>query len=176
MQHGIASNSIYCIAYQCFLLYLVPAPPSNLSVSQNGLNSLLVSWMPSDGATNYIIYYKEIHRGRELSSKTLSAGANDTNITISLNIRLTYIEIHYVSIVAINRLTSREIIGYRGTRYSTITLRSPLAGPVNITLGMLVINDDNILCTCKHITLYICRHSDNYSGRFRPHSSSWSTL
>lgn len=93
--------------------------------------------MPSDGATDYIIYYKEINRGRELSSKTLSAGANDTNITISLNIRLTYRDIiHYVSIVAINRLTSREIIGYRGTRYSPITLRSPLAGPVNITLGM----------------------------------------
>ena len=122
-------------------------------MSQNGLNSLLVSWMPSDGATNYITYYKEIYRGRELSSKTLSAGANDTNITISLNIRLSYIDIlHYVSIVAINRLTNREIIGYRGTCESRTTLRSPQPDPVNITLGMVVKDNDNMLCTCKHMT------------------------
>ena len=120
----------------------------------------------SDGATSYIIYYKEINRGRELSSKRLSAGANDTNITISLNIRLTYRDIiHSVSIVAINRLTNREnvALGFGGFRYWHTTLRSLLAGPVNITLGMLVKDDDNIilLCTCKHMIFYFCRHSDN---------------
>ena len=98
--------------------------------------------MPSDGATNYTIYYKEIYRERELPLKTLSAAANDTNITISLDRQLYANWIHYVSVVASNTLINGEIIGYRGFRSWPTTLNSPQAGPVNITLGMVVKDDD----------------------------------
>ena len=95
--------------------------------------------MPSDGATNYIIYYREIYRGRRLPLKELTAAANDTNITISLDSHLLSADwIHYISIFASNTQINREIIGYRGFRSWPITLNSPSVGPVNITLGMVV--------------------------------------
>ena len=61
----------------------VPSPPSGLSVSQNGLDSALVSWTaPSGGAavTGYIIYYQQEEGGQRLSE---SAGTAATTASIT---------------------------------------------------------------------------------------------
>ena len=58
-----------------------PSPPPNVGVSQNGLNSLLVTWTPSEGpnVTGYTIYYQQID-GRQNGS--VPAKSTDTiNIT-----------------------------------------------------------------------------------------------
>ena len=48
-----------------------PSPPSDVRVSQNGLNSLLVTWTPSEGpnVTGYTIYYYQID-GKQNGSVT----------------------------------------------------------------------------------------------------------
>ena len=65
------------------LLY-PPAPPhpSDVRVSQNGLNSLLVTWTPSAGpnVTGYTIYYHQINGG--LSGSVTAAGT-DTSVIIT---------------------------------------------------------------------------------------------
>ena len=58
-----------------------PSPPSAVSVSQNGLDSILVSWTPPPGepdVTGYIIYYQQ-DGGQRLSE---NAGASVTIATI----------------------------------------------------------------------------------------------
>ena len=52
-----------------------------MSVSQNGLNSLLVTWTPSQGpdVTGYTVYYQQQDGG---PSGSVEAGQNDTSITI----------------------------------------------------------------------------------------------
>ena len=52
-----------------------------MSVSQNGLNSLLVTWTPSQGpdVTGYTIYYQKQNGG---PSGSVEAGQSDTSITI----------------------------------------------------------------------------------------------
>ena len=60
-----------------------PSPPSGLSVSQNGLDSALVSWTaPLGGAavTGYVIYYQQQNGERRISE---SAGASSSTLTIS---------------------------------------------------------------------------------------------
>ena len=60
----------------------VPSPPSAVSVSQNGLDSVLVSWTPPSGepdVTGYIIYYQR-DGGQRLSE---NAGATATTATIT---------------------------------------------------------------------------------------------
>ncbi|CAI8053975.1 hypothetical protein GBAR_LOCUS29497, partial [Geodia barretti] len=59
-----------------------PSPPSNVRVSQNGLNSLLVTWTPSAGpnVTGYTIYYQQID-GRQNGS--VKAVETDTSIVIT---------------------------------------------------------------------------------------------
>ena len=59
----------------------VPSPPSDVSVSQNGLNSLLVTWTPSQRphVTGYTIYYQQQDGG---PSGSMEAGQHDTSITI----------------------------------------------------------------------------------------------
>ena len=59
-----------------------PSPPSGVTVSQNGLGSVLVSWTPPSGepaVTGYIIYYQQ-DGGQRLSQ---SAGPTDTTVTIT---------------------------------------------------------------------------------------------
>ena len=87
-----------------------PSPPSNLSVSQNGLSSVLVSWAPSHGADFYTVYYQR--DGDRRRSQTTEAG--DTSITLSLIVGETY----SISMIANTALSSTE------------------AGPVNITIGI----------------------------------------
>ena len=61
---------------------LGPSPPSNVGVSQNGLNSLLVTWTPSEGpnVTGYTVIYQQID-GTQNGSVT--AKNTDTNINIT---------------------------------------------------------------------------------------------
>ena len=76
--------------------YLAPSPPHDVSVSQNGLNSLLVTWTPSQGpdVTGYTIYYQQQDGG---PSGSVEAGQYDTSITIpGLTVGATY----SISIVA----------------------------------------------------------------------------
>ena len=92
-----------------------PSPPSNLRVSQNGLDSVLVSWTPSpDGAEAYIIYYQL--EGGERSS--MRADGSDTSITIS------------------------DLVGggtYSFSMIATNTLPSSIEiGPFNITIGIYI--------------------------------------
>ena len=73
----------------CVLLYVqshfflqAPSPPSGVSVSQNGLGSVLVSWTPPSGesaVTGYIIYYQQ-DGGQRLSQ---SAGPTETTANIT---------------------------------------------------------------------------------------------
>ena len=59
---------------------ITPAPPrpSNVRVSQNGLNSILVTWTPSERPNGYTIYYQQID-GRQNGSVT----ATDTSVVIT---------------------------------------------------------------------------------------------
>ena len=60
--------------------YTVPSPPSNVQVSQNGLNSVLVTWTPSGRyVTGYTIFYQQ--QGEQTIS-TIRVG-NITRATIS---------------------------------------------------------------------------------------------
>ena len=67
-----------------YILMITPAPPhpSNLRVSQNGLNSLLVTWTQSEGpdVTGNTIYYQQ-KDGRRNGSVT--AAETDTSIVIT---------------------------------------------------------------------------------------------
>ena len=59
-----------------------PTPPSDVSESQNGLGSVLVSWTPPSGepaVTGYIIYYQQ-DGGQRLSQ---SIEANNTVAVIT---------------------------------------------------------------------------------------------
>ena len=96
--------------FVCFVK-TVPSPPSNLSVSQNGLSSVLVCWAPSHGADFYTVYYQR--DGDRRQSQTAEAG--DTSITLSLIVGETY----SISMIANTELSSTE------------------AGPVNITIGII---------------------------------------
>ena len=69
----------------CIPHYLPPAPslPSGVIVSQNGVDSVQVSWTPPSGeptVTGYIIYYQQQdgeHTGSEIAADT----ATTTTIT-----------------------------------------------------------------------------------------------
>ena len=79
----------YNVHRQCSLLLSLhsssppaPSPPSAVSVSQNGLDRVLVSWTPPSGepsVTGYIIYYQQ-DGGERLSQ---NAGATATTATIT---------------------------------------------------------------------------------------------
>ena len=60
-----------------------PSPPSGVTVSQNGVDSVQVSWTPPSGepsVTGYIIYYQHQDGGHTDSEMT---GATATNATIT---------------------------------------------------------------------------------------------
>ena len=62
--HGIshrrnASIYGYNICALCNVSHVAPSPPSNVSVSQNGIGSVIVSWTSEDDTvTSYAIYYQ----------------------------------------------------------------------------------------------------------------------
>ena len=53
-----------------------------MRVSQNGLNSLLVTWTPSEGpnVTGYTIYYQQVDGGL---SGSVTAAETDTSVVIT---------------------------------------------------------------------------------------------
>ena len=59
-----------------------PPPPSEVAVSQNGLNSLLVNWTPSPGpdVTGYTIFYQQIGG---IQNGSVTAGANPSIVNIA---------------------------------------------------------------------------------------------
>ena len=94
-----------------------PSLPSGVTVSQNGVDSLQVSWTPPSGepaVTGYIIYYQQQdggHYGSEV------AGATATTATITgLMTGATY----SITMVA-----------------TSSTLPSTVTGAVTITIGMI---------------------------------------
>ena len=70
----------YCVSLKLDLSPLAPSPPSNVRVTQNGFNSLLVTWTPSQepDVTGYTTTYQQIHGGQSGSLNT-----NQTSITIT---------------------------------------------------------------------------------------------
>ena len=60
-----------------------PSPPSGVTVSQNGVGSVQVSWTPSGepAVTGYIIYYQQQGGGHNGSVEV--AGATTTTATIT---------------------------------------------------------------------------------------------
>ena len=97
----------------------VPDPPSGLTVSQNGLHSVLVSWRAPSGrvaVTGYIIYYQQEGGGWS----AVSAGPNATTATIS---GLIEGAVYSITIVA-----------------TSSTLLSTATGPQTITIGTHYVN------------------------------------
>ena len=64
------------------LLKLDPSPPSDVRMSQNGPNSLLVTWTPSEGpdVTGYTVHYQQLHGGQ---SGSVIAEETDTSAIIN---------------------------------------------------------------------------------------------
>ena len=106
-----------------WLYNTAPSPPSDVSVSQNGLDSILVSWTVSGESivTGYIISYQQ-QDGVHTGSVTVDDTAVTSTIITGLMIGATY----SISIVATsNTLPSNEtslpditIIGNVITEYS----------------------------------------------------------
>ena len=93
------------------------SPPSGVTVSQNGVGSLQVSWTPPSGepvVTGYIIYYQQQDGGH---TGSVVAGATATTATITgLMTGATY----SITMVA-----------------TSSTLPSTVTGTVTITVGMI---------------------------------------
>ena len=75
-----------------------PSPPSDVSVSQNGLDSILVSWTPSEEfiVTGYIIFYQQQDVAVNSDSVTIDDSAVNSTIITGLMIGAIY----SISIVA----------------------------------------------------------------------------
>ena len=108
------------VQYRCntTLSPVVPSPPSDVSVSQNGLSRVLVSWRSGDpNATGYIIYYQQ-HYPQNLRLLLID-GADTTSATITgLITGATY---------------SISVASTSDTLPSTVT-----AAPHDVTIGMLL--------------------------------------
>ena len=65
-----------------FTILLGPSPPSNVGVSLNGLNSLLVTWTPSVGpyVTGYTVIYQQVDGGL---SGSVTAAETETSVVIT---------------------------------------------------------------------------------------------
>ena len=113
-----------------------PSPPSAVSVSQNGLGSVQVSWKPPSGGppvTGYIIYYKQ-DRGKRFS---VNIGATATIATIT----------------GLNELTSYSI-----TMVATSsTLHSTETAAEMVTVGRF------LWCEYKILTSENKRERDTYA-------------
>ena len=106
--------SVVVMSTLLFHLPPAPSPPTGVTVSQNGLGSLLVSWTPPSGAdvTGYYIYYQ--YSGT-LYSMTAEADATSATIT-GLITGVTY----SINVVA-----------------NSTTLPSTVATASDITIGIL---------------------------------------
>ena len=112
---GPLSNAIFYHALYSFPP--APSPPSGVTVSQNGVYSVQVSWTPPSepAVTGYIIYYQQQDGGQ---NGTEMAGATATTATITrLMTRATY---------------SITMVTTSSTLPSIVT-----SAAVNITIGMI---------------------------------------
>ena len=94
-----------------------PSPPSDVTVSQNGVGSVQVSWTPPSGepsVTGYIIYCQQQHG--EHSDSTRAVGYATTANIAGLITGATY----FITMVA-----------------NSNTLPSTMSIPVFITIGMM---------------------------------------
>ena len=114
---------------------LAPSAPSDVRVTQNGLNSILVSWTAGDmSVTGYFISYSS-EEGRKTNS--LSAEENDTNITIS---GLTIGEDYTVNISASSSMLPSAVVTIGNiilgmTKYGTFYLYlAPHDSPQNLPI------------------------------------------
>ena len=105
---------IECICTIKCLPCVAPSPPSNVSVSQSGLGSLLVSWTSEDpNVTGYVIYY---YQPQDIENRlSLTAGATDSATITGLMAGATY---------------SISVASTSGTLPSTET-----AAPHDVTIG-----------------------------------------
>ena len=78
------THSLSCYLISLLLLSPVPSPPSGVMVSQNGLNSLLVTWTPSAGpaVTGYTIFYQQRDGGHN-PRHSVEVRETDTSVTIT---------------------------------------------------------------------------------------------
>ena len=68
-----------------------PSPPSGVTVSQNGVDSVQVSWTPPSGeptVTGYIIYYQQQDGGH--NGSVMAGATTTTSIIIGLMTGATY--------------------------------------------------------------------------------------
>ena len=102
---------------ECVYTPPAPFPPSGVTVSQNGVDSVQVSWTPPSGeptVTGYIIYYQQQDGGHNSSEM---AGATATTATIiGLMTGATY---------SITMVTTSS------------TLPSTVSAAVTVTIGMI---------------------------------------
>ena len=82
MQQECKFSRYVFISFSHLLLSPVPSPPSGVMVSQNGLNSLLVTWTPSPGpnVTGYTIFYQA---KRQNPRHSVEVEETDTSVTIT---------------------------------------------------------------------------------------------
>ena len=118
---------------------ITPAPPhpSNVRVSQNGLNSILVTWTPSEGpnVTGYTVIYQQIDGGL---SGSVTAKNTDTNINIT-------------GLIA-GASFSIGVLANSSQLPSTVTYGPAAIGTVNITSLQLTILSVSICSTSQHLS------------------------
>ena len=95
------------MSYTIKYVFAAPSPPSNVIVSQNGLESILVSWTAGESiVTGYIISYKQqdgVHSD--------SVNVNETTLTSTIITGLMTGATYSISIVATSStLPSNETI------------------------------------------------------------------
>ena len=114
-----------------------PSPPSAVSVSQNGLDSVLVSWTPPSGeadVTGYIIYYQR--DGGQRLSENAGATASITTIT---------------GLIA-------------GATYSITMVATSSTLPSTETAAQIVTIGKHVPCECLRTCTYTCSISGVYKS------------
>ena len=84
-------NHFFLLLHISSKTFLAPSPPSNLSVSQNGPDSVLVSWIAPSGepaVTGYIIYYQQ-HDGEQCLSESAGPTANIIGLIVGATYSIT---------------------------------------------------------------------------------------
>ena len=105
--------SHYCM---CSNLSTAPLPPANLTVTQIGHRSLLVSWTPTGRPSHYTIYYQE----PQSILRSVRAGPDNTSVILPS------------SFIFVGQNLSVSVM-------AETVLASEMVGPVTITIGKLVL-------------------------------------
>ena len=138
----------YRLTYQYHQLYLAPSPLANVSVYQNGLITVLVTWAPSEGPTitGYTITYQRLDGGENKS------------------------------VMAVDTETNRIITGLiPGATYSISIVASSNTLPSTATTATITIGIANTSPYCCKPTLYLSpyRASHHRCHIFLLYCTSW---